>query len=90
MLVVTRSQEPEAQEGGTWYRQNEVSLHKPQENYSNDSKSYFSKSAIAFFFKLQVTLVVSFISILYPNLFDMIGITERYHPRVQLRWQLAR
>lgn len=29
VLVVTRSQEPEAQEGGTWYRQNEVSLYKP-------------------------------------------------------------
>ncbi|GBM89198.1 Transmembrane channel-like protein 3 [Araneus ventricosus] len=60
VLVVTRSQEPEAQENGTWYRQNEV------------------------------TLVVSFISILFPNLFDMIGMTEKYHPRVQLRWQLAR
>ncbi|XP_054713583.1 LOW QUALITY PROTEIN: transmembrane channel-like protein [Uloborus diversus] len=60
VLVVTRSQEPEAQEDGTWYRQNEV------------------------------TLVVSFISILFPNLFDMIGMAEKYHPRVQLRWQLAR
>ncbi|XP_055947083.1 transmembrane channel-like protein [Argiope bruennichi] len=60
VLVVTRSQEPEAQENGTWYRQNEV------------------------------TLVVSFISILFPNLFDMIGMAEKYHPRVQLRWQLAR
>ncbi|XP_035217133.1 transmembrane channel-like protein 1 isoform X2 [Stegodyphus dumicola] len=60
VLVVTRSQEPEAQEGGSWYRQNEV------------------------------TLVVSFISLLFPNLFDMIGIAEKYHPRVQLRWQLAR
>ncbi|GIX83795.1 transmembrane channel-like protein 3 [Caerostris extrusa] len=37
----------------------------------------------------KVTLVVSFISILFPNLFDMIGMAE-YHPRVQLRWQLAR
>ncbi|GFQ75519.1 transmembrane channel-like protein 3, partial [Trichonephila clavata] len=60
VLVVTRSQEPEAQEDGTWYRQNEV------------------------------TLVVSFISLLFPNLFDMIGMAEKYHPRVQLRWQLAR
>nr|XP_037284135.1 transmembrane channel-like protein 2 [Rhipicephalus microplus] len=58
VLVVERSQEPEAEK--TWYRQNEV------------------------------TLVVSMISIVYPNLFDLIGLMEQYHPRIQLRWQLAR
>ncbi|KAH9378528.1 hypothetical protein HPB48_015022 [Haemaphysalis longicornis] len=58
VLVVERSQEPEAEKN--WYRQNEV------------------------------TLVVSMISIVYPNLFDVIGMMENYHPRIQLRWQLAR
>ncbi|XP_013788683.1 transmembrane channel-like protein 3, partial [Limulus polyphemus] len=38
----------------------------------------------------EVTCVVSFISIIYPNLFEVIGMLEQYHPRVQLRWQLAR
>ncbi|CAN7938954.1 unnamed protein product, partial [Ixodes hexagonus] len=38
----------------------------------------------------EVTLVVSMISIVYPNLFDIIGLLEQYHPRIQLRWQLAR
>ncbi|KAG8185207.1 hypothetical protein JTE90_025879 [Oedothorax gibbosus] len=60
VLVVARSQEPEAQEDGSWYRQNEM------------------------------TLVVTFIQNLYPTLFDIVGIFEKYHPRVQLRWQLAR
>ncbi|EEC08501.1 conserved hypothetical protein, partial [Ixodes scapularis] len=58
VLVVERSQEPEAE--SSWYRQNEV------------------------------TLVVSMISNVYPNLFDVIGLMEQYHPRIQLRWQLAR
>ncbi|XP_042148896.1 transmembrane channel-like protein 3 [Ixodes scapularis] len=38
----------------------------------------------------EVTLVVSMISNVYPNLFDVIGLMEQYHPRIQLRWQLAR
>ncbi|XP_022249260.1 LOW QUALITY PROTEIN: transmembrane channel-like protein 2 [Limulus polyphemus] len=38
----------------------------------------------------EVTFVVSFISIVFPNLFELIGMLEQYHPRVQLRWQLAR
>ncbi|XP_076358957.1 transmembrane channel-like protein 3 [Tachypleus tridentatus] len=38
----------------------------------------------------EVTCVVSFISIIFPNLFELIGMLEQYHPRVQLRWQLAR
>ncbi|XP_023232918.1 transmembrane channel-like protein 2-B isoform X1 [Centruroides sculpturatus] len=59
VLVVERSEQPEAKEGN-WWREHE----------------------------LQV--VVSGISIIFPNLFEMIGIIEKYHPRVQLRWQLAR
>ncbi|XP_064459083.1 transmembrane channel-like protein [Ornithodoros turicata] len=38
----------------------------------------------------EVTIVINMISIVYPNLFDMIGYIEQYHPRIQLRWQLAR
>ncbi|XP_076316361.1 transmembrane channel-like protein 1 [Tachypleus tridentatus] len=38
----------------------------------------------------EVTFVVSSISVIYPNLFELIGLIEQYHPRVQLRWQLAR
>lgn len=38
----------------------------------------------------EVTLVVAGIGIVYPNIFNLIGIVEAYHPGVQLRWQLAR
>lgn len=33
---------------------------------------------------------MSLITALYPSLFDLIGMMEKYHPRVNLRWQLAR
>lgn len=38
----------------------------------------------------EVTLVVAGIGIVYPNIFNMIGMVEAYHPGVQLKWQLAR
>lgn len=38
----------------------------------------------------EVTLVVAGVGIVYPNIFNLIGIVEAYHPGVQLRWQLAR
>ncbi|CAM1328627.1 TMC3 (predicted), partial [Pycnogonum litorale] len=38
----------------------------------------------------EVTVVVSMISTVYPSFFDLIGLLEHYHPRQQLRWQLAR
>jgi len=38
----------------------------------------------------EVTLVVAGIGIVYPNIFNLIGMVEAYHPGVQLRWQLAR
>ncbi|KAG1692289.1 Transmembrane channel-like protein 3 [Nymphon striatum] len=38
----------------------------------------------------EVTVVVSMISTVYPSFFDIIGLMEHYHPRQQLRWQLAR
>ncbi|XP_028968963.1 transmembrane channel-like protein 3 [Galendromus occidentalis] len=38
----------------------------------------------------EVTLVLTGISNVYPNFFDMIGALEQYHPRQQLQWQLFR
>ena len=38
----------------------------------------------------EVTLVVSGIGIIFPNIFDIIGMMESYHPRITLRWQLGR
>ncbi|KAI1285949.1 Transmembrane channel-like protein 3 [Halotydeus destructor] len=38
----------------------------------------------------EVTLVLTGIGNLYPNLFNIIGMVERYHPGIQLQWQLAR
>ncbi|GFY45241.1 transmembrane channel-like protein 3, partial [Trichonephila inaurata madagascariensis] len=132
VLVVTRSQEPEAQEDGTWYRQNEALLllaavagvcaaRRIRASGRAGGKGVVGGCcwrllllAAAAWLLLRrllcyralllavvvegcyrprqprVTLVVSFISLLFPNLFDMIGMAEKYHPRVQLRWQLAR
>jgi hypothetical protein len=38
----------------------------------------------------EVTLVVAGIGIIFPNIFDLIGNMEAFHPRIALRWQLAR
>ncbi|CAG0882363.1 unnamed protein product [Darwinula stevensoni] len=38
----------------------------------------------------EVTLVVTAIGLLFPKLFDWIGMMEKRHPRQHLRWQLAR
>ncbi|XP_046454543.1 transmembrane channel-like protein [Daphnia pulex] len=38
----------------------------------------------------EITVILSLISIIFPNIFELIGILEKYHPRRQLRWQLAR
>ena len=38
----------------------------------------------------EITVILSPISILFPNFFELIGLLENYHPRRQLRWQLAR
>ena len=38
----------------------------------------------------EVTLVVAGVGIVYPNIFNLIGMVESYHPGVQLKWQLAR
>jgi len=41
-------------------------------------------------FLFQVSIVTSLLTALAPSLFDFIGMMEKYHPRVYLRWQLAR
>lgn len=38
----------------------------------------------------EITLVMSLITTIFPNLFEAIGMLEKYHPRKQLRWQLGR
>lgn len=38
----------------------------------------------------EITIVMSLISFIFPMLFELLGLIEYYHPRMQLRLQLAR
>lgn len=38
----------------------------------------------------EITIVMSVITYTYPMLFEILGFLESYHPRKQLRIQLAR
>lgn len=38
----------------------------------------------------EITIVMSMISMIVPNFFDLIGLLESYHPRKAMRWMLAR
>ena len=38
----------------------------------------------------EITIVMSLISIIVPNFFDIISLLEDYHPRKAMRWMLAR
>lgn len=38
----------------------------------------------------EITIVMSMISIVVPNFFEIIGLLEQYHPRKAMRWMLAR
>lgn len=38
----------------------------------------------------EITIVMSLITSLFPIFFEILGFLESYHPRKQLRWQLAR
>lgn len=38
----------------------------------------------------EITVVVTFLSFAFPMIFEAIGFMEYYHPRQQLRLQLAR
>ncbi|KAJ8915787.1 hypothetical protein NQ315_004599 [Exocentrus adspersus] len=40
--------------------------------------------------KNEITIVMSLITLFFPMLFEVIGFLEQYHPRKQLRLQLAR
>ena len=37
-----------------------------------------------------MALVTSVITSVFPSVFEIIGMMEKYHPRLTLRWQLAR
>ncbi|KAI6243745.1 TMC family-containing protein [Aphelenchoides fujianensis] len=37
-----------------------------------------------------VSIIVSFVTLVFPNLFELIGHFEGHHPRTALRWHLAR
>ncbi|XP_052105777.1 transmembrane channel-like protein 2, partial [Mytilus californianus] len=45
---------------------------------------------IGFWDQQELTVVMTLISTLFPTFFDIVSIMEKYHPRVNLRWQLAR
>ncbi|XP_069122476.1 transmembrane channel-like protein 3 [Argopecten irradians] len=38
----------------------------------------------------ELTLVMTVISTVFPTIFDLFAVLEKYHPRVSLQWQLAR
>lgn len=38
----------------------------------------------------EITIVMSLISMVIPNFFDVISLLEDYHPRKAMRWMLAR
>ncbi|XP_018564343.1 transmembrane channel-like protein 3 [Anoplophora glabripennis] len=40
--------------------------------------------------KNEITIVMSLITLFFPMLFEVLGLAEQYHPRKQLRLQLAR
>ncbi|KAI6226942.1 TMC domain-containing protein [Aphelenchoides besseyi] len=37
-----------------------------------------------------VSIIVSFVTLVFPNLFELVGHIEGHHPRTALRWHLAR
>ncbi|CAD5115815.1 DgyrCDS4755 [Dimorphilus gyrociliatus] len=38
----------------------------------------------------EVSIVMSLITALFPSIFEILGMIEKYHPRINLRWSLAR
>lgn len=38
----------------------------------------------------EITIVMNLISLVFPMIFEVLGLGEQYHPRKQLRLQLAR
>ncbi|XP_064616966.1 transmembrane channel-like protein 3 [Liolophura sinensis] len=57
----------------------EVDIKKRREQYQ---PSFWEEN--------QVTVIMTTITTLFPSLFDLIALMEKYHPRVNLRWQLGR
>ena len=42
------------------------------------------------FIVYKLTIIMTMISTLFPNVLDLISLMEKYHPRTSLRLQLAR
>ncbi|XP_077986223.1 transmembrane channel-like protein 3 [Glandiceps talaboti] len=57
---------------------------------SQEFEQVEDKSTLSWWETNEVSIVVTMITLVCPSLFEMIGAMESYHPRVALRWQLAR
>ncbi len=94
--VVERSKKFEKikEEGGevSWWDTNEVQTQVISERVSFTFSSWIQVlwETWVFMVLFQVTIVMSLITALFPSIFEIIGIIERYHPRSSLRLQLAR
>ena len=53
-------------------------------------RSEESEAETSWYRQNEITIVMSLISIVVPNFFDLIGLLEQYHPRKAMRWILAR
>lgn len=53
-------------------------------------RSTESETSPSWWKRNEITVVMSSISLIFPVFFEVLGLFERYHPRKQLRMQLAR
>lgn len=54
------------------------------------SRSTEAEAETSWYRQNEITIVMSMISMIVPNFFDLIGLLEDYHPRKAMRWMLAR
>ena len=48
------------------------------------------EDATSWYRQNEITIVMSLISMIMPNFFDLIALLEEYHPRKAMRWILGR
>ena len=48
------------------------------------------EDATSWYRQNEITIVMSLISMIMPNFFDLIALLEEYHPRKAMRWMLGR